>query len=418
LGVRISCTFQGKYFGVQSANRRLLGLLSLGHLSVDVTGGALPAILPFLQRELHLSYLLLAAVIMTSNVTSSIVQPIFGVASDRAPARWLLPAGVLFAVAGFAALGVAPNYWLVLVAVGLSGVGSAIYHPEASKSASFVAGARRATGMSMFSVGGNIGFALGPLVLLAIVGTLGLRATWVLVVPGIAMAAALAAILPSIARAHMRHEALRGSTAVTAAARPGRMSLLVAIVALRSVVYGGMLTFVPLYAINVLHRNASNGGLLLFLILGAGAAGTVLAGPIADRIGKKPTMLIGMAFAPPLLGLFLLAPGIAGTIALALAGASLIGTFTVTLLLGQELMPNRLALASALMIGFTSGIGGLAVGALGRLADVAGLTATLWALVAAGALGFALALALPAPETAARGATADLRTTGSLESAG
>jgi len=402
---------------MRSVNRQLLGLLSLGHLSVDVTGGALPAVLPFLQREFQLSYLSLAAVIMTSNVTSSIVQPVFGVASDRAPARWLLPSGVLFAVAGFAALGVSPNYWLVLLAVGLSGVGSAIYHPEASKSASFVAGARRATGMSVFSVGGNIGFALGPLVVLAIVGLWGLRATWVVAIPGIAIAAALAAVLPSLARAQARHEAAHAPAGAKRESQKGRMTLLVAVVALRSVVYSGMLTFVPLYAINVLHRGALGSGLLLFLILGAGAAGTVMAGPVADRIGKKPTMLVGLAFTPPLLAVYLLTPGVAGTIALSLAGACLIGTFTVTLLLGQEFMPNRLALASALTIGFTSGLGGLAVGALGRLADVAGLLPTLWTLVGIAITAFLLALALPAPDAAARTAAADLRTSGSLESA-
>jgi len=402
---------------LRSINRRLLGLLSLGHLSVDVTGGALPAILPFLQREFHLSYLLLAAVIMTSNVTSSIVQPAFGIASDRAPARFLLPLGVLFSVAGFAALGIAPTYGLLLLAVAVSGIGSAIYHPEASKAASFVAGSRRATGMSVFSVGGNIGFALGPLVLTAIVALWGFHATWVLVVPGVAMAAALAAVLPALAAAAAAHATVH-SSGEERRSYPGRMTLLVIIVALRSVVYGGMLTFVPLYAVNVLHHAPAGSGVLLFLILGAGAAGTVFAGPIADRIGKKTTMLASLACLPVFLAGYLLAPGGLALIFLILAGAALVGTFTLTLIMGQEYLPNRLALASALMIGFTSGLGGLAVGALGRLADVAGLGATLWTLVVCALAAFVLTIALPATEAIRKAGVADLRSPGSLETAG
>jgi len=386
-----------------------LALLSIGHLTVDVTGGALPALLPFLQAEFGLSYLQLALVIAVSNVTSSIVQPAFGLVSDKRASRWLLPLGVILAVAGFAVIGIAPAYVLLLAAVACSGVGSAIYHPEASKCAAYVVGDRRATGMSVFSAGGNIGFALGPLMLLAMLALGGLRGTWLIVLPGSVVALALIAILPAIARAQSAHE-LRAA-ADDRPAQPRAMTLLVAIVTARSIVYSGILTFVPLYAVNLLHRSPHGNGILLSMILGAGAVGTIVAGPIADRVGKRSTILASLACVPLMLVLYVLAPGPLGLAAIVLAGAFLVGTFTPTLLLGQEFMPNRLALASALMIGFTSGLGGIGVAFLGRVADIAGLSLALWALVGVAVGAAVLSLGLHSEDTAAESVPVDLRAT-------
>lgn len=386
-----------------------LALLSIGHLTVDITGGALPALLPFLHAEFRLSYLQLALVIATSNVTSSIVQPVFGLASDIRAARWLLPLGVLLAVIGFGLIGVAPAYAWMLAAVACSGVGSAIYHPEASKCAASVVGDRRATGMAMFSAGGNIGFALGPVMLLAILALGGLRGTWLIALPGGIVALALVAVLPAIARAQNAH-ALHAAVDVRPS-QPRAMRLLVAVVTARSVVYSGILTFVPLYAVNVLHRNPHGNGVLLSMILGAGAVGTIVAGQIADRVGKRTTILVSLACVPLMLTLYLLVPGPLGLAAIVLAGAFLVGTFTPTLLLGQEFMPNRVALASALMIGFTSGLGGVGVALLGRAADVAGLAFALWALVGIAVVAVTLGLGLRAEDTVAESVPVDLRAT-------
>jgi FSR family fosmidomycin resistance protein-like MFS transporter len=373
--------------------RRSLSLLSIGHLTVDVTSGALPAVLPYLQKEFGLSYLLLAVVATTFQVTSSIAQPIFGVISDRGAQRYLIPLGVLLSAGGFAALGFAPSYVMVLAAIALSGTGSAIFHPEATKSARFVAGDYRATGMSYFTIGGNLGVALGPLVLTGIVVWRGLGGTWLYLIPGVIVAVAMAAIGPSIARAESAHFARRTPTA--ADSRPAAMALLVAVVALRSVVFSGILVFVPLYSVNVLHRSASENGPLLFAILAAGAAATIVGAKFADRAGDKRTMVFCSVCAPPLLAIYLLVPGIAGIAALVLVGAFLIATTTVTVVMAQDFMPHRIALASALVIGFTSGLGGLAIAALGHLADVASLTTVLWSLVGVAAAGALLSAALP-----------------------
>ena len=374
--------------------RRPLSLLSFGHLIVDVTGGAVPAALPFLQREFGLSYLMLAVVATTYQVTSSIMQPIFGTFSDSGARRYLIPLGVLLAATGFASLGVAPSYPLMLVAIAVAGMGSAIFHPEATKSARFVSGPLRATGMSFFTIGGNVGVALGPLVLTSLVAWRGLHGTAAYAAAGLVTAIVVAAIGPSIARAETAQA--KGVRPTRADADHRGMTLLVVVVAMRSVIYGGILVFVPLYAVNVLHHAPSQNGPLLFAILAAGAIATIVGAAIGDRVGHKQTMTISFAFVPPLLAVYLLWPGPIGVAALVLVGAFLIGTTTITVVMAHEFLPHRIALASALVIGFTSGIGGVAIAGFGQLADVAGLGAVLWSLVGVAVVGTALTTLVPA----------------------
>lgn len=379
--------------------RRPLSLLSFGHLIVDVTAGALPAVLPFLQKEFGLSYLMLAVVATTYQVTSSIAQPIFGAMSDRGALRFLMPLGVLLAAGGFSALGVAPTYPLLLAAIGVAGIGSAIFHPEATKSARYVAGEHRATGMSFFTIGGNLGIALGPLVLTGLVAWRGLPGTVFYSIAGIVAALAIVAIGPSIALAETAHFARKTTPADQ---QPGAMVLLVAVVALRSVVYSGILVFVPLYAVNVLHHSASQNGPLLFAILAAGAVATIVGAAIGDRTGHRKTMTISFACVPPLLALYVAVPSVVGVVALVLVGGFLIATTTISVIMALEYMPHRIALASALVIGFPSGLGGLGIAALGHLADVGGLHAVLWTLVGVSVAGTALSALLPRDERIGR----------------
>ena len=155
-------------------DRKAMTALSSGHLVTDLAQGALPAFLPFLVDKFELSYTMAAALVLAGTFASSIIQPLFGLWSDARGALWLLPAGVAIAGVGMASAAVVPSYGLVVLAVIVSGLGVAAYHPEGSKFASYVSGGRRASGMAFFSVGGNIGFALGPLVASFAILTLGL----------------------------------------------------------------------------------------------------------------------------------------------------------------------------------------------------------------------------------------------------
>src|SRR5437660_2984483 len=172
-------------------DRRAMAALAAGHMAVDFAGGALPALLPFLKDRFGLSYTLVAVLVLASSVSSSVVQPLFGLWSDRRGAIWLLPAGVAVGGLGIAVAAASPSYGLVVLWVVISGLGTAAYHPEGSKFAAYASGARRASGMSLFTVGGNIGYGLGAAVVTPLVVALGLDGAALVVVPCMLAAAAL-----------------------------------------------------------------------------------------------------------------------------------------------------------------------------------------------------------------------------------
>jgi FSR family fosmidomycin resistance protein-like MFS transporter len=322
------------------------------------------------------------------------VQPAFGVWSDVRGALWLLPAGVAVAGVGMAAASVAPAYPLVFLAVLFSGLGVAAYHPEGSKFASYVSGRRRASGMSLFSVGGNVGFALGPLLasFLIITLDLGLDGGIFLALPGLAAAAVLASLT-----GYLGIFAPEGGPAAERALEPSRprgLALLLLVVGLRSVAHMGLFTFVPLYEI-ARGNGAGYGTRLLALFLLAGALGTLAGGPLADRFGRRTVLIGSFVAATPLILVYALAGGLVGAIALVLSGAAVIGTFGVSLVMSQEYMPGRVGMASGLSIGLAIGLGGVAAVSLGALADAVDLETAVVATAIGPALAILVALALP-----------------------
>jgi FSR family fosmidomycin resistance protein-like MFS transporter len=379
-------------------DRKAMALLAGGHLGTDLASGALPALLPFLVVRFDLSYTLAAALMLASTASSSVVQPVFGLWSDRRGAIWLLPGGVALAGVGIALAAAAPAYWLVFVLVVVSGIGIAAYHPEGSKFAAYVSGRRRASGMSAFSIGGNLGFALGPVLATPLVVAFGLEGGLLLALPGLAIAAAILASTPY----------LRGFVPARAAAaraagedRPGALALLLGVIAFRSLAWFGLVTFVPLWEVSRGH-SAAEGNRLLALMLLAGGVGTILAGPAADRIGRRPVLLASLVVTGPLILVFVAAGGAIGALALMLAGVCVIGTFGVTMVMSQEYLPRRIGVASGLSIGLSIGVGGVAAVALGALADTVDLRTALYVCAAAPVGALVLAALLPAPQPGTR----------------
>jgi FSR family fosmidomycin resistance protein-like MFS transporter len=283
---------------------------------------------------------------------------------------------------------------LVLV----SGVGVAAFHPEGSKFAGFVSGRKRASGMAWFSIGGNLGYALGPVATTAVVASLDLRGGLLLAIPSLVVAAAIVVSSPY----------LRGFAPEPTAARaragaddPAAMKLLLGVIALRSVAWFGLITFVPLWEVSLGHSK-SHGNHLLALMLFAGGVGTLLLGPLADRLGRRPVLLGSVVATGPLVLVFILVGGVPGAVALALIGACVVGTFGVTMVMGQEYMPRHVGTASGLVIGLSVGLGGVAAVALGRLADSASLRTALFVAAAAPMLAIVLAALLPSPRARRR----------------
>jgi MFS transporter, FSR family, fosmidomycin resistance protein len=375
-----------------------MALLSSGHLATDFANGALPALLPFLKDRFSLSYTAVGGLILASQASSSLIQPLFGLWSDRRGAMWLLPAGIALAGIGIALAADAPSYWLVVLLVLVSGVGVAAFHPEGSKFAGFVSGRRRASGMAWFSIGGNLGYALGPVATTAVVASLDLRGGLLLAVPSIVVAAAIVLSSPY----------LRGFAPEPSAARarageddPSAMKLLLGVIALRSVAWFGLITFVPLWEVSLGHSK-SHGNHLLALMLFAGGVGTLVLGPLADRVGRRPVLVGSVVATGPLMLVFVLVGGVPGAAALALVGACVVGTFGVTMVMGQEYMPRHVGTASGLVIGLSVGLGGVAALALGWVADATSLRTALFVAAAAPMLAIVLAALLPAARRARR----------------
>jgi MFS transporter, FSR family, fosmidomycin resistance protein len=374
-------------------DKRAMAALSSGHLATDFANGALPALLPFFVDKFDLSYTLAAAAMLASAVSSSIVQPLFGIWSDRRGAIWLLPAGVALAGIGIALAAVAPSYWLVLVLVVVSGLGVAAFHPEGSKFAAFVGGRRRASAMSLFSIGGNLGFALGPTIATPLVLAFGLEGGLLLAVPCVVVALVLlraAPFLGSFASERARRLESDGPD------RVGALLLLLGVIAFRSISWFGLITFVPLWEVSLGHSKA-HGNHLLSLMLLAGGLGTLAAGPLADRFGRRPVLLVNTAVTAPLILVFVAVGGAVGAIALAGVGISVISTFGVTMVMAQEYLPSRIGMASGLSIGLSIGLGGVGAVALGAVADSIDLRAAMY--VAAGAAAVAVVLAALLPST-------------------
>ncbi|CAA9445284.1 MAG: Fosmidomycin resistance protein [uncultured Rubrobacteraceae bacterium] len=388
----------------KGVDRRAMGVLSAGHLFTDLNQGAVAALLPFLISERGLSLAAAGALVFAATVSSSLVQPLFGIFSDRSPIPALMPLGVLLAGVGMALVGVAPSYPLIFASVVLSGIGVAAFHPEAARFANYVSGARRARGMSFFSVGGNAGFALGPIVATPLVLVFGLPGALFLALPAALMAGVMLVETPRMLRLAPDAAESRARRAEDAPERWGPFAVMVAVVAVRSFVYFGLVAFVASYYERVLGASAALGNVALTVMLASGAVGTLLMGPLADRFGRKAVLAWSMLALPPLVLAFASVGPYAGMALLALVGAATVGTFGVTVVMGQEYLPGRIGLAAGITMGLSIGLGGIGAPLLGLLADVGGLRTTMLAIAALPVLGFVLALTLPAKTAPPAGA--------------
>jgi MFS transporter, FSR family, fosmidomycin resistance protein len=385
-------------------DRRAMTTLSAGHLFTDVSQGAIPALLPFLIVKDHLGYAAASALILAATISSSVIQPLFGHMSDRVSLSWLMPLGPALGGLGIALAGLAPTYALTFAAIVLSGIGVAAFHPEGSRFANYVSGERRASGMSLFSVGGNIGFALGPVLVTPLVLAFGMHGTVFVLIPTWLMALALAHELPRLRT--FRTDVSGGRVARGNEHEAwGPFALLAGVIALRSFVYFGLVTFIPLYYIHVLHTSKALGNAALAAMLLGGAVGTLLGGPLADRFGRRSVLVSSMLLLPPLVAAFMVSCPALAIVFAALAGAATVATFAVTIVMGQEYLPGRLGVAAGVTIGLSIGLGGVGAPLLGLLGDADGLSAVFVTIGLLPLAALAVSLALPrgAPTPASPG---------------
>jgi MFS transporter, FSR family, fosmidomycin resistance protein len=345
-------------------------LLGTGHAVDDIYQGAVPALIPFLVAARHWDYLAASGITLAATMLSSVLQPVFGMLTDRRRLPWLVPAGISLAGAGVGLSGLGHSYVLTWLAVALSGLGVAAYHPESARLARAASCGSQA-GMSWFAMGGNIGFALGPVVVGIAVGAAGPAGTLPLAGPALVCAVVT---VRSLKRAGLTGPA--PEPGVAAAPLPGDWAgfarLTVAVVA-RSVVAFGLGTFLALFIEQRLRAGPGVGEAALVAFYGVGAASTMLGGRLADRFGRIRTVRVCYVLGIPSLAALWLVPGPAVFAAVAAAAAVLYVPFSLHVTLGQDYLPGRVGTASGITLGLAVSVGGLAAPALGVIAEHAGL---------------------------------------------
>ena len=384
-------------------NRQAIAFLAAGHFLTDLCQGTVPALLPFLVVERRFSYTAAASLVFAISASSSVVQPLFGQVADRLALAWLLPTSILITGAGVALGAQATSFALVLLAFALSGLGVAAFHPEAARLAYHASGDRRAMGMSWFTVGGVVGFALAPMLTTALVVGFGIQGVLILLMPTGLVAMLLARLTGETAGSRVGYRSRQPED--TARDNWGGFLTLSGATICRSIVFFGLNTFLALYFMNRWRQSAAEGNRALAVFLGTSIAGTLLGGVLADRFGRRAVLRSGFAGSAVFLCLFVLTTN--QNLALALLVPLALCIFlpsSVQVVLGQEYLPNRVGMASGVTLGLAVSVGGMAVPLLGRLADWQGLAVVFVALLVIVLLAMVLTLALP-PTVARAGAS-------------
>jgi MFS transporter, FSR family, fosmidomycin resistance protein len=348
---------------------KVLLLLSLGHMTVDLYQGALPAILPFLKEKLALSYTMAGVILIVANLTSSLCQPIFGMLSDKEGKPFLLPLGVLAAGLGYSLLSLPGHYSGVFLLVVIGGLGVSAYHPEGFKTAAFFTGDRPATGMSFFSVGGNLGFALGPMIAMWTITRFGFDRLPTIIIVSLVVTLAIVLARRIIALPEIDEKDGHGPAQAVPRSSYVSLALLISVVFMRSWLQAGIVTYIPFYFINYLKGDPIYAAKLVSVLLLGGTAGTLAGAPIADRWGYLPLVRISSFLSACIFPFIFLSRGPFLFAVLFVLGVVLSSTFSVTIVMAQKLLPKNLGVASGLMTGFAIGAGGIGVTLLGVVAD-------------------------------------------------
>ncbi|NUT47720.1 MAG: MFS transporter [Saccharothrix sp.] len=374
-----------------SRNKSIL-LLSVGHACVDVYQGSVAALVPFFVAERAYGYAAASGIVLAASLLSSVAQPLFGAVTDRRPVPWLLPVSTVLGGLGVALSGVAGSYALTLVFVAVSGIGVAAYHPESARIARIASGGSH-TAMGWFSLGGNIGFAVAPLAVGAVVAAGGLRLSPLLVVPALVGSVLCLPVLRALAPRGGGGRAAAGG-GVDDLASFGRLT---AAVVFRSVVFVGLSTFLSLYARQRVGGGAAAGSAALFLLYLGGAAGTVLGGRLAGRWGRIAVMRRSYLCTVCAVAGVVLVPGPAFFGFVLLTSACLYVPFSLHITLAQDYLPNRVGTAGGVTLGLSVSVGGIAAPLIGVVADHTSLRTALVPLIALPALAWLATRSLRPP---------------------
>lgn len=351
--------------------------LSLSHMLNDTLQALIPAIYPVLKDNYALTFTEIGLITVAFQLSSSLLQPLVGLYTDRHPKPYSLPVGMGLTLIGLLLLANAGSFEAIMVAAALVGAGSSIFHPEASRLAHLAAGQRHGFAQSLFQVGGNFGSSLGPLLAAWIIVPKGQGAiAWFSLIALIGMV-----VLASVGRWYAAHlsERRNAKTAHTPAVRKFNLSrnrtacavgILIVLIVSKYFYLISLSNYYTFYLIETFGVSVQLSQVFLFVFLFAVAAGTIAGGPLGDRFGRKAVIWVSILGVAPF-SLALPHTGLTGTVILSVfAGLILASAFSAILVFAQELIPGRVGMIAGLFFGFAFGVSGVASAALGKLADL------------------------------------------------
>ena len=368
--------------------------MAAGHLFCDMNSGILPALLPFLIFAYDFTYTAAAALIFAANIVSSVSQPFIGIYSDIISKKWMVPLGLILGSSGLAVIGFLDNYWAIFAAIMVSGLGTALFHPEAAKTVTLNAGKNKASDMSIFSLGGTLGFALGPIVATVTLMLWDLQGLIILIIPSLIMSLIIWKVTsePTGQKAPV-------SSAATAHVLPQDQwkpfSLLSVVLITRSIVFISLNTFIPLFWITIILQSNESGNTLLSIFLISTSAGTLFGGRIADSLGYLKVIRYSFIAVVPVLFILSVTESFAlSALMIIAAGFLIFMPYSSLVVLGQQYLPNRVGLASGVTLGLSVSAGGVFAPVLGKIADIYGVSTvmTIIFVIAVIALIFTLIL--------------------------
>jgi FSR family fosmidomycin resistance protein-like MFS transporter len=354
---------------------RVLAAVSFCHVLNDMMQSLLPSIYPILKSSFHLNFTQIGFITLTFQITASLLQPVIGHYTDRKPMPYSLPIGMVFTLIGLLLLAIAPTFPLLLLAAALIGMGSAVFHPESSRVARMASGGKHGFAQSFFQVGGNTGSAIGPLLAVFIIlphGQIG--SAWFSIAAFIGIF-----VLVRVSRwykAHLTHLQSKPARHTEESAGLPRRQVITAIAVLIALIFSkyfylaGLTSYYTFYLISKFHVSVQSSQLHLFAFLAAVAAGTLIGGPVGDRVGRKSVIwcsilgVLPFTLVLPYANLFW-----TGVLSI-IIGFVIASAFSAILVYAQDLVPGRVGMISGLFFGFAFGMGGIGAAVLGKLADM------------------------------------------------
>jgi FSR family fosmidomycin resistance protein-like MFS transporter len=353
----------------------ILGAISFCHLLNDMMQSVLPAIYPLLKSAYHLDFGQVGLITLSSQLTASLLQPLVGSYTDRRPQPYSLTVGMCFTFVGLLVLSTAPNFAMILVAAAMVGMGSAVFHPESSRVARMASGGQHGLAQSLFQVGGNAGSALGPLLAAFIVLRRGQSSiSWFSLAALVAMI-----VLANVGAWYKKVGPIQGKARVDNTERHAVLSrartawaiaILLALIFSKYFYLVSLTSYYTFYLIGRFHISVQSAQIHLFIFLGAVAAGTIIGGPVGDRIGRKYVIWCSILAVLPFTLLLPYANLFWTGVLSVIIGLILASAFSAILVYAQDLVPGKVGMISGLFFGFAFGMGGVGAALLGKLADL------------------------------------------------